>query len=351
METNTPDNEKANSDNPDNPYAPASATEEPPDATTSRRLAFSKWWPLIAGVACGLALRLIFSGKPGGVLTAMTGAFIFGAPMAVGAITVYVAERSERRTWGYYLWSSALANVLFILGTLIILIEGIICAVVILPMFTLVGMAGGLIMGAVCRKTNWPANVAYGFALVPILLGAIPIDERANNYTSTVERRIVVAGTPEKIWQQLLDTRDIKANEIGHAWVYRIGVPVPEAGITERRGDRLVRKITMGKSIHFDQVSTDWAENEHVRWNYVFAEDSFPPHALDDHVTIGGHYFDILETTYSLTPRDGNTTELRVHMRYRVSTDFNWYANWIAQLLIGNFEEAALKLYAQRAAG
>lgn len=346
MEPTTHDNEKAK---PDNPYAPASATEEPPNETPSRTLGFSKWWPLIAGVACGLALRLIFSGKPGGVFAAMTGAFIFGAPMAVGAITVYVAERSERRTWSYYLWSSALANVLFIAGTLIILIEGMICAVVILPMFTLVGMAGGLIMGAVCRMTNWPANVAYSFALVPILLGAIPIDESANNYTGTVERRIVIAATPEKIWQQLLVTRDIKADEISNAWVYRIGVPLPETGVTERNGPTLVRKITMGKSIHFDQVSTDWKENKHVRWNYVFAKDSFPPHALDDHVTIGGHYFDILETTYSLVPQDANTTELRVQMRYRVSTDFNWYSNWIAKLLIGNFEEVALKLYGQRA--
>ena len=56
----------------------------------------------------------------------------------------------------------------------------------------------------------------------------------------------------------------------------------------------------MGKGIHFDQVATEWRENERVSWRYRFAADSFPAGALDDHVRIGGHYFDLGETQYSL---------------------------------------------------
>jgi hypothetical protein len=36
-------------------------------------------------------------------------------------------------------------------------------------------------------------------------------------------------------------------------------------------------------------------------------------------------------------------------MHYRVSTRFNWYAQPLAQALIGNFEAVALRLYATRA--
>ena len=64
-----------------------------------------------------------------------------------------------------------------------------------------------------------------------------------------------------------------------------------------------------------------------MRWTYHFAPDSFPPHALDDHVQIGGHYFDIIDTTYTLRPLDSTSTRLDIQMHYRVSTDFNWYAN------------------------
>jgi hypothetical protein len=38
-------------------------------------------------------------------------------------------------------------------------------------------------------------------------------------------------------------------------------------------------------------------------------------------------------------------------MSYRVSTQFNWYADGVARLLIGNFEEVILKFYQRRAVG
>lgn len=58
-------------------------------------------------------------------------------------------------------------------------------------------------------------------------------------------------------------------------------------------------------------------------------------------------YFDLLDTTYTLTPI-GDKTQLDIQMRYRVSTQFNWYADPIAQWLIGNFAEVILRFYRQR---
>ena len=79
-----------------------------------------------------------------------------------------------------------------------------------------------------------------------------------------------------------------------------------------------------------------------------FSDDSFPAGALDDHVRIGGHYFDLGETQYSLSNSDGQI-RLRIRMKYRVSTRFNWYAGPIADLLVGNFADVVLRFYARRA--
>ena len=130
--------------------------------------------------------------------------------------------------------------------------------------------------------------------------------------------------------------------------MYRIGVPLPASGTADVRDGEHLRHIVMGKGIHFDQVAIDWRENESVTWSYRFAPDSFPPHALDDHVRVGGHYFDVGNTTYSLRP-SGAGTLLEIRMNYRVSTRFNWYAGPVADLLIGNFEENILRFYARRA--
>lgn len=66
-----------------------------------RVLPFSNWWPLAIGALTGMVLRLIFSGKPGGAYAAMEAAFVYLVPIAVGAVTVYVAEARQRRAWSY----------------------------------------------------------------------------------------------------------------------------------------------------------------------------------------------------------------------------------------------------------
>ena len=80
-----------------------------------------------------------------------------------------------------------------------------------------------------------------------------------------------------------------------------------------------------------------------MRWTYRFAEDSFPAGALDDHVKVGGAYFDLRDTSYTLTPEEGGT-RLHIRVSYRISTDFDAYANWVAQRLLGNFSEVILDM-------
>jgi hypothetical protein len=312
-------------------------------------LPYSRWWPLLTGALIGLTLRLVFSGKPGGPFAAMQGVFIFFAPMAVGAITVYFAERKMRRGWGYYVWAPAVASALCVIGSMLILIEGLICAIIIVPLFMILGATGGLIMGVICRATNWPKHAAYSFVILPLALGGFPTHEADYPVIGVIERSITVPASPKIIWRQIQNARDIRPDEVGGAWIYRIGVPLPIAGVTEQTSSGLVRKITMGKSVHFDQVVADWDEARYVRWTYRFYADSFPPGALDDHVKIGGHYFDVIDTAYTLTPVSGRSTLLNVKMKYRVSTQFNWYADGVAHLLIGNFEEVILEFYRDRA--
>lgn len=309
-------------------------------------LPFSRWWPVFAGAAIGVAMRLLF----GLGISAMTLSFLLLCPLLVSAVTVWVAERRERRSWTYYASSAALANVLFVAGTLAIMIEGWICAVIILPMFAVVGAVGGVAMGAICRVSRRPQRAIYSLAVLPLVLGAIEQELPLPQRHRTVERHVVIQAPPERVWQHIHQATNIRPQEVQRGWAYRIGVPEPLAGVTVRTPEGLVRRITMGKGIHFDQVVADWEENRFVRWTYRFDEDSVPPGALDDHVRIGGEFFDLEDTSYTLVPR-GEMTELVIHVRYRISTNFNWYADAVAQALLGNFAEVILDFYRARSEG
>ena len=328
-----------NPDKINNHYAPSPKTSPIP---------YAFWWPLLCGAVAGLLIRLVYSGGSGQAYAPMLAAFVYLAPFVVGMVTVYVAERSHRRSWGYYAWASALANALFVVGSLVILIEGIICAILIVPLFAAFGALGGLLMGMICRFTNWPRSTLGCFAALPLLLGALGGDPGARVHTlESVKQQVLVQAAPADVWRHLMDADRIAPVEVETAWMYRIGVPMPLAGVTEQTPEGLVRDVRMGKGIHFSQVSTDWEPGRRVQWQYRFGPDSVPPGALDDHVRIGGHYFDLVGTTYTLIPQ-GEATVLEIDMQYRVSTDFDWYAKPLARWLIGDFSEVILDFYRQR---
>lgn len=315
-----------------------------------RILPFKAWWPVGLGALAGLFLRLVFSGTSGDPYVAMMASFILGSPILVSVVTVYLAERAARRSWGYYFVAPFVANLLFVVGTLLVEVEGWICAIIIVPLFAVVGGIMGLIMGAVCRATNWPRGaIVSSVALLPLLGGALEQRVDTTVLQRVQQREVFIPAAPRDIWRVLVDTRDIRPGEVESAWMYRIGVPTPQAGIGDFRDGEHLRHITMGKGVHFDQVATDWEENRRVTWRYRFADDSFPPGALDDHVRIGGQYFDVSECTYSLAAVPGGT-RLTVRMNYRVSTHFNWYAAPVADWLVGDFAEVILDFYAKRAA-
>jgi hypothetical protein len=338
-----------------NPYAPprdpgpSRFVGEPTPRRRLPRLPYANWWPIVGGALTGVVMRFAFFGEPGDAFSAMLGAFIVGAPVLVGVVTVWLAERIERRSWSYYFLAPALATSVMVLVTLVVLIEGMICAILIVPLFAAIGGVTGLAMGAVCRFTDWPRRgIAGCFAVLPLALGAFEHRLPLTNLERMQDREIFVAAPPDAVWRELVDTRDIRPAEVDDAWMYRIGVPVPRAGVGDVEDGRPVRHVTMGKGIRFDQVATEWQPGERVSWRYRFAPDSFPPGALDDHVRIGGHYFDVGETTWLLRA-EGAGTRLSVRMRYRVSTNFNWYAGPVADFLVGDFAEEILGFYARRA--
>ena len=238
---------------------------------------------------------------------------------------------------------------LFVIGTLLILIEGFICAIVIAPLFALLGSVGGLLMGVVCRATNWPTPTVSCIVLLPLLLGGIDTDVSLSSGTTTVERTVLVAASQQVVWQELLNTENIHAEEIEHAWLFRIGVPLPLEGRMRNSGEAL-RRVRMGKNVYFDEAIEELRPNEYIRWTYRFYADSFPPYALDEHVVIGGHYFDVEDTSYTLAVR-GALTEVTTRVSYRVSTRFNWYAIPVARLLLGNLAETNLNYYRNRSEG
>jgi hypothetical protein len=338
------------------PHLPASAPSSSPTPAgpadeSARTVAppFGLRHPILGGMVAGVLLRLAFSGQAGSPWSAMAGTFIFLAPVLVGMLTVYLAERQCRRSWGYYVAAPVIAVSSFVAGTLVMMIEGLICAFVILPLFAVLGALGGLLMGLICRLSRWPRprHALYSLGVLPLGMAVSGMDLPLPPEFGTTQRSVHIQAPPAVVWDHLLNTPAIPEARMNQAWAMRIGVPAPRSSVMTATPQGPVRRSRWNKGVYFDEVIQDMEPLHLLRWTYRFHPDSFPPGALDDHVLIGGHYFDLLDTQVRLTPAQGGT-DMQVQTRYRISTHFNVYAGWWARRLLGNFSEHMLQVYKAR---
>jgi uncharacterized protein YndB with AHSA1/START domain len=315
-------------------------------------LPFSNWLPFMLGAGYGFLLRLLFSGPSlfGAFKgpTVMSAAFALGVPFAVGAISVYFAERSKDRSVMFFIFAPWLAVSLFVGGTALALIEGSICIATALPLFLLMGSLGGLLMGLFCRVVESSGRTLYSVAALPLVLAAVETLYVPHDGFATVERSVQIAAPVDRVWQLINFPTDIHPQELASGLAYRIGVPYPiEARTLEPRVGGM-RKLIWQRGISFDEQITDWQDQRYIAWTYHFRPDSFPAGSMDDHVRIGGEYFDLKDTSYTLTPNAGGT-RLDVRVTFRATTAFNWYAVPVARFMIGDTAETILGFYQHRA--
>ncbi|MGW8248709.1 MAG: hypothetical protein ACWGOV_11460, partial [Acidiferrobacterales bacterium] len=202
------------------------------------KLPFAAWLPIIYGAGYGLFLRIVYSlvefiGRHN--LDVMGYGFAVGAPLAVGAITVYLAERQSRRSIVFYIFAPMLSVTLFVLGTAVLLIEGAICIAMAMPLFLLLSSLSGLVMGMVCRYFKIPTGTVQSIALLPIVLTLMGGQSPLPNHTQTTSQSIQVAASPEIVWRNIMSPTNIMPEEFNRGLVYHIGVPYPvEAKLLEK---------------------------------------------------------------------------------------------------------------------
>lgn len=304
-----------------------------------------------AGALYGLAMRIGFafdllqgSGGGSGVMMA---SFVFGVPLLIGAIAVYTLP-AGRRTITASLVAPLLPVGLFVSATALLLLEGSICIFMALPIFLFMGVLGGLLTGLALKAAR-PRPATFGALLaLPLASGLVERDLAPADHFGRSAASVHIDAAPEAIWRLINDARAIRPEEMRDGLAWRIGVPLPLEAVTVGEGAGRVRKLRWERGVHFDEPILDWEENRFIRWRYVFAPDSVPPGALDDHVAIGGRHFDLVDTSYRLTPEAGGT-RLDIEVNYRVSTNFNAYAGAWAEWLIDDAAETILAFYRRRA--
>ena len=301
----------------------------------------------LTAVAYGLTVRYaIATYSLGETVVVMSWAFIFGVPLVVGFLAVrpHPSPRWFYAIW-YPWWPVATAAVI----TILVGYEGAICIIMGIPIMLVMGSVGGLV-AAWFTKRRAARGVTMAVVAFPLLVGMI---ERAIPQLTefrTVASSIDIAAGRSAVWREIVSVREIRRDEMpGSPLFLRMGFPRPLSAEIDRATVGGVRKARFAGGVLFLETVTDLAEDSLLSFSIRAQTDSIPPSTLDEHVTIGGPYFDVMQGTYRLERLGTDSVRLHLESRLRVSTHFNWYAGMWADAVMGSIQRNILEVERTRA--
>lgn len=300
-----------------------------------------------AGAAYGLVSRLAFGGGLAGY-GAMTLAFVVLVPIAVGFLTVALAPEGARRMRT----SAALASVSCIACLAFVLaagMEGIICVVLIAPLFLAFAAVGGMLGGGMRRAARSRRAYASGVAAVLLLpYAAGPLESRLPlpDTRRTVDTRVVVHAGAATVWRNVVRPAGIRPEENQRRLAQRMGFPRPVTATLSREGLGGSRYAVFERGVMLRETVTEWVPGR--RMAFTIDPANIPARTLDEHVTVGGPFFDVIDGRYEIRPLGDATVELRLVTTHRLSTHFNPYAAFWTDLLMRQIQENLLHVVRTR---
>jgi len=283
------------------------------------------------GLAYGLVIRYGSRLFPhNSVFQVMTLSFMVFLPFAMGFVSVFVAEwRRPQPVWVWFLlpWVPVIAGEV---ATAAALWEGLICIVMFLPIALGASSLGGAAAGAIARFVRSRRSKEASLAcvmLLPLLLSPIEPQFLSQKELRNVESVIDIQAPASSVWQNIERVPRIHSVELPQSWSHRIGFPDPVEATLSAEGVGGVRHASFERGVLFIETINVWEPERRLGFSIHAQTDQIPPTTLDEHVTVGGQFFDVLYGEYALEPLPSGGTRLRLTSRHRVSTDFNWYAH------------------------
>lgn len=278
-------------------------------------------------------------------------AYIFILPIILGAIPVLLSTKEQLSAYKSYLLLPWIITFTFFILSYVTGFEGMICLVIIVAPFLLLGTLGAFIFRLIKLKNERNGTKLYVSLFIPLLILGIETNFLATDQIHTVSTTIVINADKSKVWNNVKNIKDIQPNEIETHFVHLMGIPKPLNGELDKEEIGGTRHITWEKGIKFEEKITAWDEKKGFSYNINVDPNSIPPTSLDEHVMIGGKYFDVLNGSYKIEELSQAKNKVTLTCTYRVTTNLNFYSKLWADFILDDFNEMILEVIKKRSEG
>jgi hypothetical protein len=310
-------------------------------------------WGAAFGAAYGATARglYVLIPNPNHFFQIVTVGFILFTPFGMGFITIFVVERRTAQpiwTWFLYPWIPLLAS---LAAAGIFLWEGLICIAMFAPIAMVAASVGGVAAGLIARlvRSRSSRNASLACVLcLPLLISPFEQQFLSQRNLRSVESIIDIQASPATVWKNIERVPAIRSSELQSSWSHAIGFPNPVEATLSKEAVGGVRNATFEGGVLFIETVDTWEPGHHLGFSIRAQTDKIPATTLDEHVTVGGEYFDVLHGDYELEPLGNGVIRLHLRSLHRVSTDLNWYAHLWTDAIMSDLQVRILKVIKKR---
>ncbi|HEY6902293.1 MAG TPA: hypothetical protein VI233_16670 [Puia sp.] len=309
------------------------------------------WLTILAvPVAYALFARLLFGINPSVLPTVMSVSFLAGVPFGVGYLTIMISSPAKARSNTYCILMPWVPLYAFMGVTLAFGIEGAGCWIMIMPIWMIASSIGGVVAGrrrgrqkddSQKLQGGWVLFLPIVCAPIEKLLPLLPARYEAYTYSD-------IQAPAERIWANVVRVRTIAPEEDHGRLTKWMGFPRPIRAELDFTGVGGRRQAIFSKGLVFEEIVNDYAERERMRFSIKADPSKVPPTALDEHIVIGGAYFDVLDGTYRLEPLRAGVYRLHLYSHFVLKTPINFYASWWAGWIMKDIQNNILQVIQTR---
>lgn len=313
---------------------------------------FARHLGIVLGALYGLGFRLLWELEALQSLGSLvTLSFMFLVPFVIGFIRIYCQCRvTPSLSYTKMITLAWQPIFVFLLVSVVTLLEGSICVAMALPAFMLCASLGGLAAGLCVRLMHRKKHGAlFSIVVLPVIVAPLELHFLTSSATYVIEDSIDINAPATAVWRQLATVSTIESNELPTTFASLIGVPKPIAADMSGQGVGAVRTSHWQKQVQFNEVITSWVENQQMTYRFDIDPERIPDNALDKHVKLGGKYFAPLDGGYFIEVLDSKRSRLTLRTRVEDNTHFGLYSRLWGEVIFHDFHTSLLQLMKTRA--
>lgn len=275
--------------------------------------------------------------------------FLAILPAYLCALICYVGDPDRTMPSSFYWQVPPVFVAIILAGSVIFLREGIICLVMLAPIWMVFGWFGAFALRHSRKGSVDPRRMHASLLFLPLMGGAVESAIPIPHDLVSLDRAVVIHARPAEIWPFAVANAHIRPDE--GRWTFSqsvLGLPRPRATVMHGAGLGAVRTAYWGDKIDFDEDITQWQPSRRLGWTFSFANSSLQDFT-DKHIAPDGQFLKIDSGDYTLTPLGGDATLLTLRTRYIAKTHVNFYAELWGEILLGDIESNVLAVIKQRA--